>query len=93
MPNFPKKQNIALLLLYSSSYTFDGFDNNGLNIPIQLKGNTIFTGSNDTYYNVNEEGTQHQQLPQIWLWRDTFFIASVNGLEYVKNGSQEGSQG
>ena len=76
----------------NAGYTFDGFDSNGQNIPIQLKGNPIFTGSNDTYYNVNEEGTQHPPPPQIWLCRDTYFVASVNGLQYVKTGSPEGSQ-
>ena len=65
--------------------------NNGQNIPIQLKGNPIYTQQNDTYYNVDENGTQHPP-PQIWLCRDTYFIASTDGLQYVGNGSPEGSQ-
>ena len=76
----------------NAGYTFDGFDSEGQNIPIQLKGNPIYTGSNDTYYNVNAEGTQHPPPPQIWLCRDTYFKASVNGLQYVNTGSPEGSQ-
>ena len=76
----------------NAGYTFDGFDSNGQNIPIQLKGNPIYTGVNDTYYNVDPEGTQHPPPPQIWLCRDTYFIASVNGLQYMKDGCPEGSQ-
>ena len=76
----------------NAGYTFDGFDSNGQNVPIQLKGNPIYTGSNDTYYNVDENGTAHPPPPQIWLCRDTYFIASTNGLQYVGKGSPEGSQ-
>ena len=76
----------------NAGYTFDGFDSNGQNVPIQLKGNPIYTQLNDTYYNVNEEGTQHPPPPQIWLCRDTYFIASTNGLQYIGKGSPEGSQ-
>ena len=76
----------------NAGYTYDGIDSNGQNIPIQLKGNPIYTGINDTYYNVDENGTQHPPPPQIWLCRDTYFIASIDGLQYVKDGSPEGSQ-
>ena len=76
----------------NAGYTYDGIDSNGQNIPIQLKGNPIYTGANDTYYNVNAEGTQHPPPPQIWLCRDTYFIASIDGLQYVSTGSPEGSQ-
>ena len=91
----------------NAGYTFDGFDSNGQNVPIQLKGNPIYTGLNDTYYNrpfhkknfcfvnrsnVDENGTAHPPPPQIWLCRDTYFIASTYGLQYVGKGSPEGSQ-
>ena len=35
---------------------------------------------------------QNPPPPQIWLCRDTYFVASVDGLQYVANGSPEGSQ-
>jgi hypothetical protein len=69
----------------NAGYTFDGFDSHGQNIPIQLKGNPIYTGINDTYYNVDSEGIQRPPPPQIWLCRATYFIASVDGLQYVAN--------
>ena len=66
----------------NAGYTFDGIDSNGQNIPIQIKGQPIYTGLNDTYYNVNQEGTQHPPPPQIWLCRDTYFLCSTEGVVY-----------
>lgn len=66
----------------NAGYTFDGIDSNGQNIPIQIKGQPIYTGANDTYYNVNAEGTQHPPPPQIWLCRDTYFLVSTQGVQY-----------
>jgi hypothetical protein len=76
----------------NAGYTFDGFDSDGQNIPIQLKGNPIHSGANDTYYNVDAAGTKHPPPPQLWLCRDTYFVASVDGLQFVRNGSPPGSQ-
>ena len=66
----------------NAGYTFDGIDSNGQNIAIQIKGQPLYTGANDTYYNVNAAGTIHPQPPQIWLCRDTFFILSTEGVVY-----------
>ena len=74
----------------NAGYTFDGFDSMGQNIPIQLKGNPIYTGINDTYYNVDASGNKHPPPPQIWLCRDTYFVADINGLRYVGVGTPEG---
>ena len=66
----------------NAGYTFDGIDSNGQNIPIQIKGQPVYTGINDTYYNVDKEGTAHPPPPQIWLCRDTFFRVSAEGVVY-----------
>ena len=66
----------------NAGYTFDGIDSNGQNIAIQIKGQPLYTGINDTYYNVNAAGTIHPPPPQIWLCRDTFFILSTEGVVY-----------
>ena len=71
----------------NAGYTFDGFDSKGGNIPIQIRGQPLYTGSNDTYYNVKADGSAHPPPPQIWLCRDTYFEASVNGLRYFDFGS------
>ena len=76
----------------NAGYTFDGIDSNGQNIPIQLKGNPKFTGPNDTYFNVDVEGKVHPPPPQIWLCRDTYWLASTNGLQYVSFGTPENKQ-
>ena len=66
----------------NAGYTFDGIDSNGQNIPIQIKGQPIYSGINDTYYNVNAAGTIHPPPPQIWLCRDTYFLLSTEGVVY-----------
>ena len=66
----------------NAGYTFDGIDSNGQNIAIQIKGQPLYTGVNDTYYNVNAAGTIHPPPPQIWLCRDTFFVLSTEGVVY-----------
>ena len=66
----------------NAGYTFDGIDSNGQNIPIQIKGQPLYSGPNDTYYNVNAAGTIHPPPPQIWLCRDTFFVLSRDGVSY-----------
>ena len=66
----------------NAGYTFDGIDSNGQNIPIQIKGQPLYSGANDTYYNVNAAGTIHPPPPQIWLCRDTYFVLSSAGVQY-----------
>jgi len=74
----------------NAGYTFDGIDSNGQNIPIQLKGQPLYSGSNDTYYNVDPAGTIHPPPPQIWLCRDTYFLVSTNGVVYEAFSTPEG---
>ena len=71
----------------NAGYTFDGIDSNGQNIPIQIKGQPIYSGINDTYYNVNAAGTIHPPPPQIWLCRDTYFLVSTEGVVYEPVGT------
>ena len=75
-----------------AGWCFDGLDSNGSNVQIEIKGTPVFSGSNDTYYNVNAEGTVHPSPPQLFLCRDTYFLISNEGMIYVRNGSPEGSQ-
>ena len=76
-----------------AGYTYDGFDSNGQNIAIQLKGQPIYTDENDTYWNFNNDsGKTNPPPPQIWCCRDTYFLASVNGLQYFNCDSPPNSQ-
>ena len=77
----------------NAGYTYDGYDSGGQNIAIQLKGQPIFTDENDTYWNFNNDGGKtNPPPPQIWCCRDTYFLASVNGLQYYNMDSPPGSQ-
>jgi hypothetical protein len=77
----------------NAGYTFDGIDSNGQNIAIQIKGQPIYTGDNDTYYNVDgPSSTTHPPPPQIWCCRDTYFLVSTQGIKYIAYGDPEGSQ-
>jgi hypothetical protein len=76
----------------NAGYTFDGIDSEGQNIQIQIRGQPIYTGINDTYYNVDASGTVHPPPPQLWLCRDTYFLVSTQGVRYVAFGTPEGKQ-
>ena len=76
----------------SAGYCYDGLDGGFGNIQVQVNGQPIYTGPNDTYYNVNEEGTVHPPPCQLFLTRDTYFKLSLNGLEYIDDESPAGSQ-
>lgn len=70
----------------NAGYTFDGFDSGGLNVPVQIRGQPIYTGANDTYYYINPLDTSiHPPPPQIWICHDTYFSVSNNGVKYVAN--------
>ena len=74
-----------------AGYCYDGLDSNGQNIPIQIKGQPLYTGKNDTYYNVDETGSHPP--PQLFICRDTYFpLDFLNGLVYHATGSPINSQ-
>ena len=81
-----------------AEYCYDGYDSNGQNVAVQIKGQLISTDENSTYWNYNNDsGATNPPPPEIWCvvmhnqraiarksarWccRDTYFLASVNGL-------------
>ena len=74
-------------------YLYDGLDSNGQNIPIQIRGQPIYSDAQDTYFNYDESGQNHPPPPQLFICRDTFFTVDVqNGLVYHPTGSPPGSQ-
>ena len=75
-----------------AGYCYDGLDTDGKNIQIQIRGQPLFTGINDTYYNVDSSGDVHPPPPQIWFCKDTHFIINDQGMQYVNNRSPDGSQ-
>ena len=64
-------------------YLYDGLDSNGQNIPIQIRGQPIYSDAQDTYFNYDESGQNHPPPPQLFICRDTYFtVDTSNGLVY-----------
>lgn len=78
----------------SAGYCYDGIDGGRGNVQVQVNGQPIYTGTNDTYYNIVEPNgnTVHPPPIQLCLVRDTYFKLSLDGLEYVDDETPEGSQ-
>ncbi len=78
----------------SAGYCYDGLDGGFGNVQIQVNGMPIYTGADDTYYNVVEpDGTITRPPPtQLWITRDSYFKLSLDGLEYHDDSTPEGSQ-
>ena len=74
-------------------YLYDGLDSNGQNIPIQIRGQPIYSDKQDTYFNYDESGQNHPPPPQLFICRDTYFtVDTSNGLVYHPTGCPPGSQ-
>lgn len=69
---------------------FDGIDSDGKNIDVEFNAQPIVIGDNDTYYNVDENKTIHPPAPELWLCRDTYFVASRGKMKYYKEKTPEG---
>ena len=74
-------------------YLYDGLDSNGQNIPIQIRGQPIYSDAQDTYFNYDESGQNHPPPPQLFICRDTYFTVDIHdGLVYHLKGCPPGSQ-
>ena len=78
----------------SAGYCYDGLDGGFGNIQVQVNGMPIYTGDNDTYFNVIEPSGNviHPPPTQLWITRDSYFKLSLEGLEYVDDQSPPNSQ-
>jgi hypothetical protein len=81
-----------------SGYVFDGIDSGGQSTPIDIQFVPLYSGANDTYYNVDMDvdthvGTSHPPAPQLWFCRDVYWSMDVdNGLKFHKYGEPDGYQ-
>ncbi|MBR3673816.1 MAG: hypothetical protein IKN65_06020, partial [Clostridia bacterium] len=64
----------------------------GANIPIELVGKPVFSGTQDTYYNVDAAGTIHPPAPQVFSCKDTFILLSPGDMRFVINGEPKNKQ-
>jgi hypothetical protein len=81
----------------NAGYCFDGIDSNGQNISIQLKGNPISKGDDDTtgwnkdtYWSYEpwlDDAQGRPQNPEAWICRETYFrLSEREGLVYMSSG-------
>jgi hypothetical protein len=56
---------------------FDGLDTKGQNVSVELRGNPIYQGANDTYYDPVGDGSVHPPPPVLAMVQDTFWIFSA----------------
>lgn len=73
-------------------YFFDGYESRGKNVSIELIGNPIYQGVNDTYYNVDGSNLIHPPPPQLWHCRDVWIKMVPGDLIFVNYGEPEDSQ-
>ena len=73
-------------------YFFDGYESFGRNIPIEIEGKPIYQGSQDTYYNVDDDGSIHPPPPQLWCCKDCYIELTPGDMKFYINGEPEGSQ-
>ena len=73
-------------------YFFDGYESKGRNVAIELVGNPIYQGANDTYYNVDKNGTKHPPQPQIWSCKDIYLTLTLGDIKCHMNGEPSYSQ-
>ena len=64
----------------------------GRNVAIELVGNPIYQGANDTYYNVDKNGTKHPPQPQIWSCKDIYLTLTLGDIKCHMNGEPSYSQ-
>ena len=78
----------------SAGYCFDAIDGGFGNVQIQVQGQPVYRGENDTYYNVVEPSGNivHPPPTQLWLCRDTYFLMNLDGLAYIDDQSPPNSQ-
>ncbi|KAA6375745.1 MAG: hypothetical protein EZS28_028727 [Streblomastix strix] len=63
----------------NGALTFDGLDTKNQNTSIELRGQPIFQGAVETYYNVDTSG-KHPPTPILCTVHDTFWLFSpING--------------
>ena len=67
-------------------YFFDGYESHGANIPIELVGKPVYSGAQDTYYNVDAAGTIHPPSAQCWTCKDTYLLLTNGDMKFVING-------
>ena len=70
-------------------FFFDGFESHGQNISVELVGGPIYSGNNDTYYNVTADGLTHPPAPQCFSCKDTYILLLPGDMKFKINGEPD----
>ena len=63
----------------NAGYVFDGVSTGSNSITVKFKGQPMFRGDDDTYYNFDVNDKQsHPQPPEMWICTDTYFTWSIS---------------
>ena len=67
----------------NAGYVFDGVDTGNNSVTVTFRGQPMYRGDDDTYFIPDlEHKEQHPPSPEAWVCQDSYFIWSVNGVEY-----------
>lgn len=67
----------------NSGYVFDGVDTGGNTVTIKFKGQPLYRGANDTYYNFDVNNPNaHPPPPEAWICTDTYFTWARGSVKY-----------
>ncbi len=69
---------------------FDGYSSNDINVSVQITGQPIYTGSNDSYYNY--ASGEHPIPPQFWVISEKYFTFDTSGLHFHNKSLPPNSQ-
>ena len=70
----------------NAGYVFDGVDTGSTSVTVTFRGQPMYRGENDTYYNFDpSEPNIHPVAPEAWICQDSYFIWSTKGVEYHRD--------
>ena len=76
----------------NAGYVFDGVNTGNNTVAVKFKGQPMYRGKNDTYYNFDlNNPSAHPPAPEMWICTDTYFTWGVKSIKYFATGTPEGT--
>ena len=74
----------------NAGYVFDGVNTGNNTVAVKFKGQPMYRGKNDTYYNFDSSNpSAHPPAPEMWICTDTYFTWGVKSIKYFATGTPE----
>ena len=71
----------------NDGYVFDGVDTWNNTVAVKFKGQPMYRGTNDTYYNFDSANmSAHPPAPEMWICTDTYFTWEAKNIKYFATG-------